>query len=221
MNIFHLHENPVTAAELQCDKHVVKMALESVQILCAIAHRYNLDHRVPSCYKPTHQNHPCVRWAGDTRENFVWLLCHATALCLEYRARFGRRHKSSRLLPDLADLASCIPVGKTTPPPLCMPENYHGPDAVEAYRAYYYFEKSRIADYRYSERPDFMYPEYWTESMYDGQYEYTPAAPGRELAARVNSVDHDLMVDINATDLRAELLEAGVSTSLLRRDDDF
>ena len=33
MNIFYLHKNPVTAAEMSCDKHVVKMILESAQLL--------------------------------------------------------------------------------------------------------------------------------------------------------------------------------------------
>ena len=38
MNIFILHEYPVEAAQLQCDKHVVKMIVESAQMLCT-AHR--------------------------------------------------------------------------------------------------------------------------------------------------------------------------------------
>lgn len=38
MNIFYLDENPVLAAEFHCDKHVVKMILESAQLL-STAHR--------------------------------------------------------------------------------------------------------------------------------------------------------------------------------------
>ena len=33
MNIFYLHDDPKIAAEMSCDKHVVKMILESAQVL--------------------------------------------------------------------------------------------------------------------------------------------------------------------------------------------
>jgi hypothetical protein len=38
MNIFYLDKDPIKAAEYSCDKHVVKMILESAQMLCT-AHR--------------------------------------------------------------------------------------------------------------------------------------------------------------------------------------
>ena len=38
MNIFYLHEDPVKAAKLQYNKHVVKMILESAQMLCTAVH---------------------------------------------------------------------------------------------------------------------------------------------------------------------------------------
>ena len=38
MNIFYLHENPEICAEYHCDKHVVKMILETAQML-STAHR--------------------------------------------------------------------------------------------------------------------------------------------------------------------------------------
>ena len=33
MNVFYVDKNPVTAAEMMIDKHVVKMILESAQLL--------------------------------------------------------------------------------------------------------------------------------------------------------------------------------------------
>ena len=33
MNIFYLHKDPIVAAQMSCDKHVVKMILESAQLL--------------------------------------------------------------------------------------------------------------------------------------------------------------------------------------------
>ena len=44
MNIFILDKDPVMAAQLQCDKHVVKMIVESAQML-STAHRM-LDGKV-------------------------------------------------------------------------------------------------------------------------------------------------------------------------------
>ena len=38
MNIFYLDENPWVNAEMHCDKHCVKMILETAQMLCT-AHR--------------------------------------------------------------------------------------------------------------------------------------------------------------------------------------
>ena len=34
MNIFALDKDPVVAAQMSCDKHIVKMILESAQMLC-------------------------------------------------------------------------------------------------------------------------------------------------------------------------------------------
>ena len=36
MNVFVLDDDPVVAAQLQCDKHVVKMIVESAQMLSTI-----------------------------------------------------------------------------------------------------------------------------------------------------------------------------------------
>ena len=35
MNIFYLDKDPIIAAQMSCDKHVVKMILESAQMLCS------------------------------------------------------------------------------------------------------------------------------------------------------------------------------------------
>ena len=38
MNIFYLDKDPVKAARAQYNKHIVKMILESAQMLCAAHH---------------------------------------------------------------------------------------------------------------------------------------------------------------------------------------
>ena len=62
MNIFYLDRDPVKAAQVQYNKHVVKMILESAQMLCT-AHRYYGNENVP--YKSAHINHPSSIWCRD------------------------------------------------------------------------------------------------------------------------------------------------------------
>ena len=64
MNIFYLSRDPHEAARLQCDRHVVKMILETAQMLCT-AHRYlDGDERADKLgmYKTAHLNHPSTKW---------------------------------------------------------------------------------------------------------------------------------------------------------------
>ena len=55
MNLFILHEDPAVSATYHCDKHVIKMILESAQLLCSTLNMLGYD----TPYKTTHKNHPC------------------------------------------------------------------------------------------------------------------------------------------------------------------
>ena len=72
MNIFYLHRDPVAAAQMQCDKHVVKMILESAQML-STAHRV-LDGDtyadLRGMYKLAHKNHPSTRWVRSNYRHY-------------------------------------------------------------------------------------------------------------------------------------------------------
>ena len=104
MNIFVLDSHPVTAAQMQCDKHVVKMCTESAQMLASALHRYGIDEallpltKAGTPYKSTHPHHPCTRWAGDTSTNFDWLCMHGLALCDEYYFRYQKSMPAKSLL---------------------------------------------------------------------------------------------------------------------------
>ena len=69
MNIFYLDRNPILAADKQCDRHVVKMILETAQLL-STAH-YELDGESPA-YKPTHKNHPSAVWVRKSLDHYLW-----------------------------------------------------------------------------------------------------------------------------------------------------
>ena len=53
MNIFYLDSDPIIAAQMQCDKHVVKMILESTQLLYTANHENggteNIKANAPIC----------------------------------------------------------------------------------------------------------------------------------------------------------------------------
>lgn len=137
MNIFILSTNPVEAASMQCNKHVVKMILETAQMLSTIS---------GGPLKPTHQNHPCTLWAGRNRTNYEWLARHGLALCQEYTLRYGKVHSCQSIIERLAEPPSNIPVG-ISEFVQCMPDQYKHKDPVTAYRRYYH-SKARFAKWR-------------------------------------------------------------------------
>ncbi len=89
MNIFYISTNPVRAAQMQCNKHVVKMILESAQMLCTAHHEFG-NHDVP--YKVAHRNHPSTIWARSGLKQYNWLYRHFAALSDEYTERYGKVH---------------------------------------------------------------------------------------------------------------------------------
>lgn len=140
MNIFVLDQTALLSAQYQCDKHVVKMVLESAQLLSSVYE----PGKGP--YKRTHYNHPCAIWARTCYENWVWLLFHADALSKEYTYRYGRVHACDSIIGQMALNQPYLPaIGHMTPFAQCMPDIYKNPDPVVAYRNYYLGAKQDIA----------------------------------------------------------------------------
>ena len=144
MNIFRIESCPLAAAQSQCDKHVVKMPLESAQMLSTAIIR----HGGVSRYKPAYSKHPCTLWAGDNRLHFEWLVDHAIALCNEYTARYDRIHKSMQVIWQCFEQRHLIPVGDMQPQPLCMPDQYKVDCVVESYRNFYRGDKAYFATWK-------------------------------------------------------------------------
>ena len=142
MNIFILDNDIEKCAQYHCDQHVVKMILESVQILCTALNKKGFT----TPYKSTHMKHPCVLWAGSSYENFLWLKNLTFALNAEYRFRFDKEthHKSVFVLDEISNY-SYDNLGLTEFSQ-AMPEKYKiGGDAVKAYRQFYLGEKMGFA----------------------------------------------------------------------------
>ena len=93
MNIFYLHHSPYLAAKVQYNKHVVKMILESAQMLCTAHHVYgNAEQKLNVPYKQAHLNHPSTIWTRQCRANYRWLYLHMLALGNEYTKRYDKTH---------------------------------------------------------------------------------------------------------------------------------
>ena len=155
MNIFYLDEDPEVAAILQYNKHVVKMILESAQMLCTAHHELLYDPDVP--YKPAHVNHPSTIWCRQNTRHYFWLYEHMLALGHEYTNRYGKEHLSIIKCKEPLRLAPInMPTYKFEQPPQCMPDEYKDPCSIQAYWNYYIGDKHTIAnktEMRYYERP--------------------------------------------------------------------
>ncbi len=149
MNIFVLDRDPIVAASMMCDKHVVKMILETAQMLCAagIAKGYDMP------YGATHTRHPCTLWAGESKGNWDWLIEHGLALCSEYTLRYNKTHKSQSVIEHARDMDIAFDKQELTPFAQAMPAQYKNECAVTAYRAYYMGDKARFATWK-TESPD-------------------------------------------------------------------
>ncbi len=151
MNIFILDEDIVLCARYHVDKHVVKMILETTQLLnnAYIKHNANLK----PIYRETHKSHPCSLWASETSSNFEWLVALGMELCKEYSYRYGKVHKCQDILSYFSDRGFNLPVGGLTKFVQCMPGQYHSDNAVISYRNYYKFEKHLLAKWTKREVP--------------------------------------------------------------------
>lgn len=156
MNIFVLDNNPRISAEMMCDKHIVKMIIESCQILSAVVdNRYNISlsdrpsvaHKLPQ-YPKAHVKHPCTIWAMESSANADWLLEHLVGLVDEFKKRFPRKeHKLSNTYLMYKHLfTNCkFPSATLTPFVQAMPAPYKTDNAVHAYRNYYLMDKTFAA----------------------------------------------------------------------------
>ena len=147
MNIFYLHHSPYIAAKVQYNKHVVKMILESAQMLCTAHHVYgNEEQKLNVPYKQAHLNHPSTIWTRQCRANYRWLYLHMLALGYEYTKRYGKTHASIIKCEKFLNVPPVhIPDGDFCEPPQAMPDEYKVEgDSITAYWNYYEGEKYKI-----------------------------------------------------------------------------
>jgi len=176
MNIFYLHNDPRTCAEMHVDKHCVKMILEYAQLL-STAHRVLdgipsvglsasgrkktsyvlMDQRESILYSATHINHPSAIWCRKGIVQYRWLHNLLIELCKEYTHRYGKYHKVERdgLLWALEKPPKNIhtDVWWSEPTP-AMPDHYKvAGDSISSYKNYYLGDKTRMFSWKNRNQP--------------------------------------------------------------------
>jgi hypothetical protein len=162
MNIFVLDKDAGKAASFHNDRHVVKMILETAQLLCTAHHYLDgsqcAESRVGELVlRPTHTTHPCAKWVRESSENYEWAHRLGIALILEYERRYSKTHSYLPLMMRLAQKPLNLPVGPQSVWPQCMPARWHRSSAVDAYRLYYFNEKQHLAAWKYPATK----PQWW------------------------------------------------------------
>ena len=145
MNIFILDNDMSKNVEFYVNKHIVKMPLESVQILSTVVRLSGID----AGYKITHVNHPCVKWANNSLSNWRWLKELVYYLNEEWQYRYDHtnNHKSYEKLltlpePNINDIG-------LTPFAICMDNDSKiNNNPVECYRKYYNTQKRHLFDWK-------------------------------------------------------------------------
>jgi hypothetical protein len=156
MNIFLLDKNIRKCARYHCDQHVIKMILESTQILSTVLHSNGMQ----TPYRPSHQKHPCVIWTGQSLQNWLWLRELVFQLNDEYKYRYNSlvNHKSYEIAKKLE--VPSLPILGLLEHPQIMPEEYKVPrNPIKAYRNFYIFNKSRFATWRKRKAPEWYKSE--------------------------------------------------------------
>ena len=157
MNIFYLSHKTSRCARWHCDKHVVKMILETTQLLYT-AHwviESTPDFTTAPLQKSgqrgyrsiKNKNHPSAIWARASLDHYVWLCDLGLALCAEYGHRFGKKHAcEAHILWLYENPPGLKPIGWSQPPQ-AMPEQYRNKNSLIAYRTYYMEGKKHLLSY--------------------------------------------------------------------------
>ena len=176
MNIFAVDNSPMASAMCLPDKHVLKMPVETSQMLAVcLGYEHGLGlgrirKRDGEFYSQSaFRNHPCTVWARASHANLAWLIVHGQMLCVEFMHRYGKRHSCMTALGDASHLFGQTGYGLGI---YCchdefaraMPEDLKSDttiDSITAYRRYLIREKKWAKWCRDPRRK----PEWWNDQV--------------------------------------------------------
>lgn len=160
MNLFILDRIPEIAATYYCDRHVVKIILEAVEMM---GYAYDQGKYPPLPWlkhKNPHFNHPMSQWVRDSRQNFDWALRHSIALCDEFAFRYGKEHSYRRHITWVTFNIPLLSDTGLTDWPRCFGQWKEdielSDDAVYDYRRYYMLAKRSFATWKKRPMPEWF-----------------------------------------------------------------
>lgn len=158
MQLFILDKNPEKAVKMLADCHIIKLCLETAQILSSVIKNHNKQNNqlLPKPYNP---NHPVIK-AINNQFKINYVLKYNKALHNEFIYRFNKKHAYFSLIniynkilfndTDIKDDFSFAQDFKN------FSTDEH--DIVNAFKAYYKFKKSIIKRWKYTktEEPNWL-----------------------------------------------------------------
>ena len=212
MNIFWLSFIVSECARFHCDKHVVKMILETTQLLFTAHHLTQSESNWIETYKkeigkdpykPTHKNHPCSIWARKSTANYNWLCKLGLELCKEYTRRYSepnkppKKHTCEAYLTWLKDHTPPIEKQEFTVPPMAMPVRYQRiskkknissqiNSVINSYRAYYCGSKAKFCKWNKGRDP--------TPTWFGGALALSPVTPFATRKSKLRGVKEGALV---------------------------
>jgi len=177
MNLFFLDIDPKKCAEYHCDKHVVKMILEIVQMLYT-AH-YILKSSLPSdAYLPVSINHPTAVWIRSSIENYSFACNLGRCLAKEYTHRYHKIHSCEKHIdwliinfPNFSNFKkhfnektvlssnkyiNLINIPLSMPIDSMVKDTEYGYNTIHSYRKYYLLHKKTFAKWTNRPVPDWF-----------------------------------------------------------------
>lgn len=151
MNIFVTYPCPKESAFSLPDKHIVKMPLETCQMISIIYSKWyyewgTIPKKDGSPYETkggAFRNHPCTIWAGKSHENLAWLIEHGFALCEEYTNRYGKEHSclnslkvASEIFKDKTGVSHLEKYPHASDFARAMPDNFKYDKTIDTFESY-------------------------------------------------------------------------------------
>jgi hypothetical protein len=144
MNIFTTSPDPNHSAIVLPDKLIVKMPVETCQLLSIVAspwfHNYGKlikkDGHFYNTERGAFKNHPCTKWAAESIHNAYWLIRHGLSLCDEYQYRYGKVHGCTETLLGAYDLFPKGALNLVTPFVRAMPDELKYDTTIDTFTAY-------------------------------------------------------------------------------------
>ena len=197
MNLFLLSISATEAVVSLCDQHVVKMILETAQVLYCAWHtmakdalakfmdEYNAFRKAPTelkPYKATHRMHPISIWVRAHPYHYQWACEYALVMCQEYTLRYGKTHKTEEHLRFLSRIGY-PPVAKDYEPEAPKKQTKEWVYATSGIpRNFYYFplcmdEKYYVKDENGAYNAVLSYRHFYANKSFEMRYRRSSERP--------------------------------------------